>query len=244
MFRPEPRETGAAAAVWGRGLLAAAILLGLGCGCLSRSRRVVYSPYSYRHTRTVSARDIFGKGRAGYSSTRRRTESGVVSDAKASLPQAFALREGDHVLIYLRGIPEEQMIEDVVDEEGCITLPYLSRIKAAGLTTAQLEKKIRQAYISKKIYNDVTVNVVQPTRGFYVRGEVKQPGRFPLVGEMTLSRAIAQAGGYTEFANPGKIRIIRGDRTFYVNAKVIERHPERDIPITPGDVIVVPRSIF
>ena len=218
-------------------LLAALIL---STGCASGSRSVVR--YPSRSSRRVRIEDIFGKQNRRVSRTTRRRRD--VLDAAVARSSSFTLREGDHVVVYLRGIPEEQMIEDVVDEEGCITVPYLGRVKVQGMTTAQVEKMIRQEYITNQIYNDLAVNVVLPTKSFFVRGEVRKPGRFPLMGEMTLSRAIAAAGGYTEFANPKKIRIIRGQRTFYVNAREIERYPERDIPITPGDVIVVPRSIF
>lgn len=221
----------------GRALLVAVICLCMGCASTARS--VVRLPS--RSSRRVRVEDIFGnRGRRVSGTTPRKV---AFEDAGAA-STGFTLREGDHVVVYLRGIPEERMIEDVVDEEGCITLPYLGRVRVQGMTTAQVEKRIRQEYINNKIYNDLAVNVVLPTRSFFVRGEVRQPGRFPLMGEMTLSRAIASAGGYTEFANPKKIRIIRGQRTFYVNAREIERYPERDIPITPGDVIVVPRSIF
>jgi polysaccharide export outer membrane protein len=77
-----------------------------------------------------------------------------------------------------------------------------------------------------------------------VRGEVLQPGRYKLTSGLTVVRALAAAGGYTEFANPRKVKILRGGKAFYVNLRELEQYPDRDIEIKPGDVMVVPRSMF
>ena len=68
--------------------------------------------------------------------------------------------------------------------------------------------------------------------------------RSQLVSGVTVVQAIATAGGYTEFANPRKLQLIRGEDTSRLNALDFEKNPERDVELESGDVIVVPRSVW
>jgi len=160
----------------------------------------------------------------------------------------YKLRPGDPIIVYLRGIPGvpggEQQIQDVVDEDGAINLPYINELRVGGNTPTKAENLIRHAYIDQKIYKYITVNVVVPARSYYVRGEVRQPGRFPLMNDVTIIQALAAAGGFTEFANPKKVEILRGTRRIPLNLRDLERHPDRDISVKAGDVIIVNRSFF
>lgn len=156
----------------------------------------------------------------------------------------YVLKPGDFIAIYLRGIPREEEIQDVVDEQGYVTLTYINEVKAAGKTTSELERAIREAYLTAEIYKNISVNVVMMQQSYFVRGEVKSPGRFALMSGVTLLQAIAAAGGYTEFAQPKKVKLIRGDDSRIIDVRDIEKNPEKDIPIEAEDVIVVPRSVF
>jgi polysaccharide export outer membrane protein len=158
---------------------------------------------------------------------------------------AYRLRGGDPVIIFLRGIlPKDDELQDIIDEAGYVNLPYIGAVLAAGRTTSQLEAEIQRLYIEKQIYKSITVNVVVPSQSFFVRGEARTPGRFPLITGMTVLQAISAAGGYSDFADPKGVNIIRGGKSIRVNARDFERHPEKDVPIEPGDVIVIPRSLF
>jgi polysaccharide export outer membrane protein len=157
---------------------------------------------------------------------------------------AYRLKAGDPVMIFLRGIPREEEIEDIVDEDGYITMPYINTIRAAGLTSAELEREIRRTYLDEKIYRNITVNVVMSSQSYFVRGEVRQPGRYPMITGVTISQAIATAGGYTDYANSRKISITRGNKTFYVDANDLREHPDKDQNLEAGDVIVVERKFF
>lgn len=160
----------------------------------------------------------------------------------------YRLKEGDPVIVYLRGIPGvpggEQIIENIVNEAGQIQLPYIASVSIGGKTTTEAGEIIRRAYIDQQIYRTLTVNVAVPARSYYIRGEVRQPGRFPLVGSVTLLQAIAAAGGYSEFANRRNVEILRGEKRIPVNMQAIERSPDQDRPVEPGDVIIVNRSFF
>ncbi|HQQ05185.1 MAG TPA: SLBB domain-containing protein, partial [Kiritimatiellia bacterium] len=72
----------------------------------------------------------------------------------------------------------------------------------------------------------------------------RSAGRFVLLSGTTLMQAIATAGGYTEFAQPKKVRLLRGGKSTIHDLKQIEKNPDKDISIEAEDVIVVPRSVF
>ena len=160
----------------------------------------------------------------------------------------YLLKVGDPMVIYLRGLPDmpggEKMIEDIVDETGVVNLPYIDGVVAAGKSRSELERAIEKEYVDKRIYRRLTVNVLVPSQRYYVRGEVRAPGPFPLVSGVTIVQALAAAGGYTEYADPGYVEIVRAENKFRVNARDLEKNPEHDQELEAGDVIIVHRSIF
>lgn len=158
---------------------------------------------------------------------------------------AYRLKAGDNVQVFLRGIPNADAIQDIVDEEGMVSLPFINDVYAVGLTTSELEKKIRQTYLDQDIYRNITVNVVVPTRFYYVQGEIRGPGKFQIVTATRVSQAIAGAGGYTEFAS-GRVVIKRNGVTYKTirNARKLDRTPQDDILLEPDDVVEVLRSFW
>lgn len=154
----------------------------------------------------------------------------------------YELQSGDAVMISIQVFPTSQQHEDVIDEDGMITLPYLGNMRAAGKTSSALERAIEKAYQDAKIYKIITVKVVVPTHSYYVRGEVKKPGRFQLTSDgVSILQAIASAGGYTEYAKHNVI-LIRNGKSYPISLKELDRHPEKDWPLQPGDVLTVERS--
>lgn len=157
----------------------------------------------------------------------------------------YRIQVADPLVIHLRGIyPKDESVEDIVDEDGNVTVPLIGDILAAGKSTSQLESDITRMYVEGGYYRSITVNVVMPSRTYFIRGEIRQPGKFPIVSGVTIMQAIAAAGGYTEFANQRSVKLIRGGSTTTVNVKNIERNPEKDIRLESGDVIVVDRSLL
>lgn len=164
-------------------------------------------------------------------------------DIRITAP-GYRLQVNDPLVIQLRGIPESANYEMVVDDVGEIHLPYIPAVRAEGRTPSELQRAIRDLYIEERIYRHIIVHVMLPTQSYFVRGEVRQPGRYPLTSGMTVLKAIAAAGGYSEFANPRRINIIRDGETRVENARQMEQNPEDDMEVKAGDVIIVPRSIF
>ena len=167
------------------------------------------------------------------------------TDGGSDVASAYRLKVGDNVQVFLRGIPTADAIQDIVDEEGMVSLPFINDVSAVGLTTSELEKAIRQTYLDQDIYRNITVNVVVPTRFYYVQGEVRGPGKFQILTSTSVSQAIAAAGGYTEYAS-GKVLIKRNGVIFKTirNARRLDRTPQDDILIEPDDVVEVLRSFW
>jgi len=95
---------------------------------------------------------------------------------------------------------------------------------------------------------DQDVINVQVVKSVYVNGEVKSPGPFPYNKEMTLLRAITRAGGFTQWANKGRVDILREEKgtnkVMHVDAGDIERGKIPDIPLKPNDQVVVRERKF
>jgi polysaccharide export outer membrane protein len=156
------------------------------------------------------------------------------------------LHVGDTVTITFSGLPEELAPQEKpIKEDGTITLPDIGRVKASGKTPGELEDAIHDLYVPK-YYTHLNVTVKTPNdRVYYVRGEVKAPGRMLYTGVITVSKAITSAGDFTDFASRSDVMLIRanGDR-FKLNINKILAGEVPDPPVYPGDQIVVERRIF
>jgi len=153
---------------------------------------------------------------------------------------AYKLRPLDPIYIRFSGIMEQQQLELVVDANGEINLLHLDEpVKAAGLSTSELEDRIESSYVKAGIYKHLSVNVTMTAKVYYVQGEVNAPGQFQLMSGTTLLQAIAGARGYTPFANRKKVTITRYGKVQTYNTKDLEKHPSKDVKIKAGDVIKV-----
>lgn len=158
---------------------------------------------------------------------------------------AYLLKQGDVVQVSLRGIPNAEAIELIIDEKGMITLPFINEVRAAGQTSSELSRNIRQIYQDEGIYRNIAVSIAVPARFYFVQGEIRQPGRFQMVTATRVSQALAGAGGYTEFAS-GQVLVKRAGKIVKTirNARRLERTPEDDIWVEPDDIIEVQRSFW
>lgn len=157
------------------------------------------------------------------------------------------LQVGDVVKITLAGPPEvngKQPIEQKIKDDGTISLDYINNIQAAGKTATELEKDIVAAYVPR-FYKRLSAIVVTDSRFFFVKGEVKQAGRFPHTAGLTVTKAIAAAGGFNDFAKKTEVTVTRQDGTVItVDCKKADKNPALDRPVNPGDIVNVPRRIF
>jgi polysaccharide export outer membrane protein len=155
------------------------------------------------------------------------------------------LRSGDQIQVRLDtgSTQPPQAFDVVIDENGEISLPLVGRIKAAGGTATDLADRIQTSYVPR-FYVHCNATVLATIRFFYVGGEVRAPGRYNWTEDVTLLKAINTAGGFTDYSNRRKVEIARGKGKQVFDCEDIRQHPEKEVPIKPGDSINVARSIF
>ena len=175
--------------------------------------------------------------------------AGTVATAQVSaasgnvaVPVQRILSRGDRIMISLRGIPRPEEIKNVVDGLGEVTLPLIGQVSVSGLTTSEAERLIESTYIDGGFYRKINIIVVAEDKVYFVQGEVARQGKFSMSGDVTLLQAITEAGGYTPFANPKKVKVIRGDQVLFYNARDIADGKEADPPILADDIVMVPRG--
>jgi polysaccharide export outer membrane protein len=166
---------------------------------------------------------------------------------------AFAqatLRVGDPVEIRIGGVPtdEQTQVNNIytIDANGSINLPYINKVKAEGLTPAQLARSLEEMYRANKIYTNPNITIVmQPMARFVnVGGSVRQPMRVPFTEDMTLLTAINGAGGFNEFADQRHVRLLRGKEVKIYDVRQFRKDPSKDVKLQPGDRVEVPQSFF
>lgn len=135
-----------------------------------------------------------------------------------------------------------------VDLTGQISIPLIGSITATEYTTAQLDDQLTQKLGSKYLENpDVSVGVKSSTsRSVTVDGAVAKAGSFPVLGQVSLMQAVAQAGGATPEANLRRVAIFRqidGKRQAAAfDLASIRRGESEDPPVYSGDIVIVDGS--
>lgn len=135
-----------------------------------------------------------------------------------------------------------------VRPDGKISIALAGDVQAAGLTVEQLQHNLTQqlkAYVDNP---EVTVSVQEfHSQKFNILGEVNKPGAYPLTGPTTILDAIAQAGGFRDFAKTKKIYVLRtaadGKQVklpFNYNEVIKGDHMDTNVSLEPRDTVVVP----
>jgi len=155
---------------------------------------------------------------------------------------------GPEDVLYIHVWKEEALTRTVpVRMDGKISLPLIQEMKAAGLTPLQL-KEVLMRKLKEFIENPIVSVTVMEANSYkvYVTGLVKNPGVYRLRSETTVVQMISLAGGFTEWANPKKIMIVRKEdgreKRITVNYKKIMsgRDTSSDVLLKTGDTIIVP----
>ena len=167
----------------------------------------------------------------------RHAEAGGVVD-----PKAFVIGPEDVLAIRVWREPELSG-QFVVRPDGKIAIPLVNEVMAAGLTPEQLALAIESGLDKYMRSPEVTISVMQVnSRKYYMQGEINKPGSYPLVVPTTVLEALVNAGGFREFANSKKIRILRGKDQLKFNYKEVTRGKNlgQNVLVQPGDQIIVP----
>lgn len=150
----------------------------------------------------------------------------------------YPLGSGDLLSIKVFG-EEDLSLEVRLSDAGTISYPFLGELRITGLSTGKLSSMIRDQLADGYLVNpNVNVTVLE-YRQFFINGEVEKPGGYPFQPGLSLQKAVALAGGFTERASKSKVYVIHdGD----------EGRPPLRLRLTdsirPGDIITIEESFF
>jgi polysaccharide export outer membrane protein len=151
---------------------------------------------------------------------------------------AYRLGAGDSLKITVFGEEDLSGIYNVADNGG-VVMPLVGNVPAMGLTLPELQHKLIEQLNTNVIKSpDVTIQIAA-YRPFFILGEVKNPGSYPYVPDMTVLTAVAIAGGFTFRASEEEVSVTRN----YAGAPREARAP-RDARLMPGDVVYVSERHF
>jgi polysaccharide export outer membrane protein len=164
----------------------------------------------------------------------------------AALPPDYVI--GPEDVLDVRFWKDQDMSgEVVVRPDGRISLPLLNDVPAAGLTPEQLRTRLMDEARRYVETPNATVIVKSiNSRRVFITGQVDKPGPYPLTSRITVVQLIAMAGGLREYADAGKIVIMRSENGRVIPlrfdyTKLAEgKNVSQNIDLRPGDTVIVP----
>lgn len=161
----------------------------------------------------------------------------TVIHISAFASSTYLLGPGDKIEIKVFG-QKDLTVESLLSNSGQINYPFFGEIKLTGLTVKQVEKLIYKGLKGDYLVNpNVYVQVVE-YRPFYIHGEVKQPGGYPYQPSLTVSQAIALAGGLTERASKEKMYLFKEkNKNTKINVSLAYK-------VNAGDTILIKQRFF
>jgi len=150
----------------------------------------------------------------------------------------YLLGPGDKIQIVVYG--EDDLTTNVkIDKSGFISFPFLDDIQVIDLSAKQLENIIHKGLLGDYLIAPQVNVSVSEYRPFFIHGQVKRPGGYPYLDDLTLDKAIAIAGGLSNRASKSDwiiTRIVDG-KTVTISANVVTE-------VHPDDIIKIEQSFF
>lgn len=143
-----------------------------------------------------------------------------------------------------------------VRPDGRITTPLISDMPAVGKTSTMLAEDIKLA-LSQYIQNPLVSVIVDKFSGTFsqqvrIVGATEKPASLPYRANMTLLDAMIAVGGLSEYAAGNRARLVRFDKetgkqkeyAVRINDLIKKGDAKANVLLSPGDVIIIPESMF
>lgn len=163
----------------------------------------------------------------------------------------YRLRKGDSFDLDFALSPEFNQTV-AVQPDGYVTLKAVGTIFVEGKTVPELTETIRAAYV--KILHDpvISISLKDFEKPYFIAaGQVAKPGKYDLRSALTVTQAVAIAGGFNDKAKHSQVVLFRpmpdgGFEAKLLNVKQLlaSRNLSEDIHLQPGDTLYVPQSAF
>jgi polysaccharide export outer membrane protein len=163
----------------------------------------------------------------------------------SEITQDYTIGAEDVISILVYGEPSFNVLGQTVRPDGFVSMPLVGELKAMGKRPSDMETEIAQTLADKflRYTPKVEVRVDQVKSRYYsINGGVNKPGQYPLLVPTTIMQALVNAGGFHEFADLKRIKLLRDGKlilTFNWYDAVKGKHPESNIYLKHGDLIIV-----
>lgn len=167
--------------------------------------------------------------------------------SSAALAQEPILEPGQSFSLRAAGIPVDEAAAIsqtyTISDGGTIKLLYLSEMRAAGLRPSELSRKIESGYKAAQIYTkpNVVISLLEAgtmQRFVSVMGEVNSRQTVGYTPGITMLDAVARCGGFSDFADPKKVKLTRRGKASYHD---LSRTTSADNAVLqPNDILTVP----
>jgi polysaccharide biosynthesis/export protein len=154
----------------------------------------------------------------------------------------YLIQVNDVLQIFVWKEPEITQGRVLVRPDGRISIPLVQDMQASGLTPMQLKLKLEEKLKEYIDVPNVTVKVesIQSYK-IYVMGKIARGGALDSPTPVSIMQALANAGGFTEFANKREIQIFRGNLLLSFNYEDYKegKNLSQNIYLMSGDVVEV-----
>ena len=164
----------------------------------------------------------------------------------AEIDDQYLICPGDKLLVVVWKDPSLTM-EITVRPDGKISFPLAGEVHVAGRKVMEVQKILAERI--KEYLPDLPLTVIVSGLNnpkLYVIGHVKNPGMYLIGMHTTVIQALGMTGGFTTFASPKKIIILRRKKKedvrfkFNYNDVIKGKNPEQNIELKGGDVLIIP----
>lgn len=164
----------------------------------------------------------------------------------------YLIGPGDTLQIFVWQNPELS-VSVPVRPDGRISTPLVQDMVAVGKTPMALAADLTTAlaeYVRNPQVSVIVSNPVGSLGQVKVIGQVKTPGGLPYREGLRVLDAVLQVGGISQFAAPNRAKLIRVENGKQTETRIrlgdlLEGGDlEQNLLLKPGDVIVVPQSMF
>ena len=163
----------------------------------------------------------------------------------------YTVRRGDTFSLDFALSPEfDQTV--AVQPDGYVTLKGVGSVFVEGQTVPELTETVKTAYA--KILHDpvIAVGLKDFEKPYFIAsGQVSRPGKYDLRSDLTVTEAVAIAGGFNGQAKHSQVVLFRpvsggGYEATLINVKKLlaTRNLSEDIQLQPGDMLYVPQNAF
>jgi polysaccharide export outer membrane protein len=161
----------------------------------------------------------------------------------------YHLRRGDSFDLDFAMTPEFNQAV-AVQPDGYITLKVVGSLYVEGQTVPQLTDTLKAAYVNILHNPVIAISLKDFEKPYFIAsGEVGKPGKYDLRSDLTVTEAVAIAGGLNEKSKHSQVVLFRpvaggGFEAKLINVKKLlaSRNLTEDVQVKPGDMLYVPQN--